>query len=284
MGHSKNRRKRRLGRIRKFVENIYPVTKKDYSLRRDNSFGIWCGGWAWLSAVFNGYLDVCISEAREARHEVEMVVTENGFKYPKQERDANDKRFRRFLQFMKEFDESKISHTHTNNYEVVVNGALFYYCPDGTYTTSDDLIVEFGKGKQDLIIKGAYGKYRKSQLTIPESFGNVWVSKISKRSFENQDSLRQVVLSCKIPEIPKKAFENCELLTTVVMPESVTKIGSEALGECPALTSIMYLGTKAQWHEIKKHKSWDRKTGNYRVYCVDGVLPKIHARGQGDLL
>ena len=183
-----------------------------------------------------------------------------------------------------EFDESKISHTHTNNYEVVVNGALFYYCPDGTYTTSDDLIVEFGKGKQDLIIKGVYGKYRKSQLTIPESIGNVWVSKISKRSFENQDSLRQVVLSCKIPGIPKKAFENCELLTTVVIPESVTKIGSEALGECPALTSIMYLGTKAQWHEIKKHRSWDRKTGNYRVYCVDGVLPKIHARGQGDLL
>lgn len=118
MGHSKNRKKRRLGRIRKFVENIYPPTKKDYFLRRDNSFGIWCGGWAWLSAVFNGYLDVCISEAREARHEVEMVVTENGFKYPKQERDADDKRFRRFLQYMKEFDESKIPGKRFHNKKI----------------------------------------------------------------------------------------------------------------------------------------------------------------------
>lgn len=118
MGHSKNRKKRRLGRIRKFVENIYPATKKDYFLRRDDSFAIWCGGWTWLSAVFDGYLDLCISEAREARHEVEMVVTENGFKYPKQERDADDKRFRRFLQYMKEFDESKIPGKRFHNKKI----------------------------------------------------------------------------------------------------------------------------------------------------------------------
>ena len=115
MGHSKNRRKRRLGRIRKFVENIYPVTKKDYSLRREHSFEIWCGGWAWLSAVLNGFLDVCISEAR---HKAEMVVTENGFKYPKQERDAEEKRFRRFLQYMKEIDESKIPGKRFHNKKI----------------------------------------------------------------------------------------------------------------------------------------------------------------------
>lgn len=115
MGHSKNRKKRRLGRIRKFVENIYPVTKKDYPLRREHSFEIWCGGWAWLSAVFAGYLDVCISEAH---HEAEMVVTENGFKYPKHEREADDKRFRRFLKFMREFDESKIPGKRFHNKKI----------------------------------------------------------------------------------------------------------------------------------------------------------------------
>lgn len=115
MGHSKNRKKRRLGRIRKFVENIYPVTKKDYSLRRDNSFAIWCGGWTWLSAVFDGYLDLSVSEAH---HEAEMVVTEDGFKDPKHEREANDKRFRRFLKFMKEFDESKIPGKRFHNKKI----------------------------------------------------------------------------------------------------------------------------------------------------------------------
>ena len=115
MGHSKNRRKRRLGRIRKFVENIYPATKKDYFLRRDNSFTIWCGGWTWLSAVFNGCLDMFISEAH---HEAEMVVTDDGFKSPKREREADDKRMRRFLQFMKEFDESKIPGKRFHNKKI----------------------------------------------------------------------------------------------------------------------------------------------------------------------
>lgn len=114
MGRTKNRKKRRLGRIRKFVENIYPATKKDYFLRRDNSFAIWCGGWTWLSAVFDGYLALSISEAH---HEAEMV-TENGFKYPKHEREANDKRFRRFLKFMKEFDESKIPGKRFHNKKI----------------------------------------------------------------------------------------------------------------------------------------------------------------------
>ena len=115
MGHSKNRKKRRLGRIRKFVENIYPVTKKDYFLRRDNSFEIWCGGWTWLCAVFDGCLDMFISEAH---HEAEMVVTDDGFKSPKREREADDKRMRRFLQFMKEFDESKIPGKRFHNKKI----------------------------------------------------------------------------------------------------------------------------------------------------------------------
>ncbi len=184
-----------------------------------------------------------------------------------------------------DFNERKISHTHTNNYEVVVEGALFYYCPDGRYTTCDDLIVEFGKGKKDLAIVGVYGnKYRRDQLTVPETIGNVKIAKINKYAFENQEHIKRVVLSCNIPEIPKKTFEDCESLKTVVIPESVRKIGSEAFGECPALTSIMYLGTKAQWQAIKKHRKWDRKTGNYKVYCTDGVLIKLSSQGSSELL
>lgn len=185
-----------------------------------------------------------------------------------------------------DFDERKLSHTHTDNYEVVIGGALFYYCPDGRYTTCDDLVVEFGKHKQDLSIVGVYNdrKYPRDQLTIPETIGSVRITNLGKYAFENQEHIKRVVISCNIPEIPKKAFEDCEALKTVVIPESVKKFGKEAFGECPALTTIMYLGTKEQWHKIKKHTSWDRKTGMYKVYCVDGILPKIHARGEGELI
>ena len=183
-----------------------------------------------------------------------------------------------------EFDEDKISHTHTNNYEVVIGGSLFYYCVDGRYTTCDDLLVEFGKGKTELSVTGVYGKYPKDQLTIPEYYGDVRVANIAPHSFENQEHITRAVISANIPAIPKKAFEDCESLTTVIIPESVRKLGSEAFGECPKLTNIIYLGTKEQWHSIKKSSSWDRKTGNYRVHCADGVLIKLHAEGRGDLL
>ena len=182
-----------------------------------------------------------------------------------------------------DFDEDKISNTHLNNYEVVVNGALFYYCPDGRYTTCDDLLVEFGPGKTELSIVGVYKKYPKDTLTIPEYYGNVRVASIGKYAFENQAHITRVVIAANIPAIPKKAFEDCESLTTVVIPTSVTKIGKEAFGECPRLRNITYLGTKEQWHAIKKSSSWDRKTGNFTVHCVDGTLIKLHAEDEGDL-
>ncbi len=202
--------------------------------------------------------------------------------------DVKDAGFEKFDIFdsalVLDFDERKLSHAHTNNYEVVIGGALFYYCPDGRYTTCDNMVVEFGDKKKELSIVGVYGKYSKNQLTVPEYIGDVRVANIGNYAFENQEHINQVVLSCNINAIPKKAFEDCESLKTVVIPASVKKIGSEAFGECPNLNSIMYLGTKKQWHSIKKHWAWDRKTGNYRVYCTDGVLIKLHAEGQGELL
>ncbi len=182
-----------------------------------------------------------------------------------------------------DFDEDKISNTHLNNYEVVVNGALFYYCPDGRYTTCDDLLVEFGPGKTELSIVGVYKKYPKDTLTIPEYYGNVRVASIGKYAFENQEHITRVVIAAGIPSIPKKAFEDCESLTTIIIPASVTKIGKEAFGECSRLSNITYLGTKEQWHAIKKSGSWDRKTGNFTVHCVDGTLIKLHAEDEGDL-
>lgn len=183
-----------------------------------------------------------------------------------------------------DFDERKISRTHTDNYEVVVDGALFYYCLDGRYTTPDDLVVEFGTDKQCLSITGVYGKYIKEKLIIPEFYGNVPVTNIAKAAFKNQKYIQQVVLSCNIPTISKKTFEDCRSLKTIVLPASIKKIGRKAFADCRNLTSIMFLGTKAEWMAIKKRGAWDKKTGNYRVYCVDGVLTKLIANGQSELL
>ena len=183
-----------------------------------------------------------------------------------------------------DFDERKISRTHTDNYEVVIDGALFYYCLDGRYTTPDDLVVEFGTDKQCLSITGVYSKYPKEKLIVPECYGNVPVTNIAASALQNQRHIQEVVLSCNIPTISKKTFEDCRSLKTIVLPASIKKIGRKAFADCRNLTSIMFLGTKAEWMAIKKRGAWDKKTGNYRVYCVDGVLTKLIANGQSELL
>lgn len=183
-----------------------------------------------------------------------------------------------------DFNEGRISRTHTDNYEVVVNGALFYYCLDGRYTTPDDLVVEFGPGKRNLSIVGAYGKYHKDKLIIPEKYGNIPVVNIAKSAFANQRHIQQASIDCNISVLPKKMFRDCDLLKTVILPPSIKKIDKKAFANCHALTTIMFLGTKNQWHAIKKRGSWDRKTANYRVYCLDGVLIKTQANGQSELL
>ena len=183
-----------------------------------------------------------------------------------------------------DFDERKISRTHTDNYEVVVDGALFYYCLDGRYTTPDDLVVEFGTEKQCLSITGVYSKYAKEKLIVPECYGNVPVTNIAASAFQSQKHIQEVVLSCNIPAISKNTFEDCRSLKTIVLPTSIRKIGRKAFANCHNLSSIMFLGTKAEWMSIKKCGAWDKKTGNYRVYCVDGVLTKLIANGQSELL
>ena len=157
---------------------------------------------------------------------------------------------------------------------MAINGEVFYYCPDGRYTTKDDLIVEFGRGKEVLSIVGVYHKYPNERLVIPEYIGKIKVTNIGKYAFENQEHLKEVVIECPIQKIPKKAFEDCESLRTVSIPGSVEKIGKEAFAECRALTTIIYHGTTEDWYDIDKSSSWDRKTGNYRVHCFDGILFK----------
>lgn len=105
MGRSKNRKKRRLGRIRKFVANIDPVTRVDYPLYHANGFAYWCGGFTWHLAVYDEYFATLTPLDH---YETEVVVTEDGVEYPNYSLEGNNERFRRFLKIMKAFDESKI--------------------------------------------------------------------------------------------------------------------------------------------------------------------------------
>ena len=67
---------------------------------------------------------------------------------------------------------------------------------------------------------------------------------------------------------------NCTSLTNITIPESVTSIGDCTFISCSDLTSINFKGTLDQWSRIKKAGNWDDETGNYTVYCTDGLIKK----------
>ena len=173
-----------------------------------------------------------------------------------------------------EFDEDEISHSHTDNYEVVVNGAIFYYCPDGSYTTCDDIVIDFDKTKQNCAIVSILGNYHKNQLYIPERYGNVNVAKIYEKAFANQKYLTECKLPFTLDIIEKRLFENDRALEKVIIPRSVDKIKRKAFYNCKKLKTIVFLGTRSEWFLVKKVGGWDRKTGNYVVSCTDGILIK----------
>jgi hypothetical protein len=47
-----------------------------------------------------------------------------------------------------------------------------------------------------------------------------------------------------------------------------------AFGGCTALTSINFAGTVEQWKAIEFEDEWDKDTGEYTVYCIDGTVTK----------
>ena len=81
-----------------------------------------------------------------------------------------------------------------------------------------------------------------------------------------------------VTEIQTGAFINRTGLTRINIPDSVTYIRYQAFAGCSNLERIDYSGTKAQWEAINKDVSgppaWDDGTGNYTVYCTDGVITK----------
>ena len=77
-----------------------------------------------------------------------------------------------------------------------------------------------------------------------------------------------------VTEIGDGAFYHFSYLEKVEIPNSVTRIGMNAFARCSSLREIRYGGTVAQWQQIEFMPGWNADTGEYTVYCTDGVLPK----------
>lgn len=115
-----------------------------------------------------------------------------------------------------------------------------------------------------------------TSVTIPAG-----VTEIGRMAFEFCTSLTDVTIPESVMQIGSLAFDFCRSLTSVTIPASVTEIGRHAFAD--NLKEINYLGTKAQWGEIKTQTSLgDYKSRTMKefsgigfrgiVNCTDGAV------------
>ena len=88
--------------------------------------------------------------------------------------------------------------------------------------------------------------YSLESITIPNG-----VTVIGGRAFSDCSSLTAVTIPYHVTNIEEFAFDGCSSLLSVVIPNSVTNIWMGAFQSCNQLTDVYYVGTEANWGEIK---------------------------------
>lgn len=127
-----------------------------------------------------------------------------------------------------------------------------------------------------VIIDAADGFENVETLEIPSAIDGVEVVKISNYAFENQSSLKSIVLPNGIIDIGYSAFENCHNLAEVNFPEQLQYIRQNAFKSC-ALKEIMIFSDvekifDSTFEDCNFLKSITVDNNNKFYYSEDGVL------------
>ena len=105
------------------------------------------------------------------------------------------------------------------------------------------------------------------------------ITKIGYYTFGFCGSMKNIVIPDSVTSIEGCAFSDCTRLETVTIPKSVERIRFNAFRDCENLKAIYFEGTIAEWNAIDKelgfeYDHWNKNTGEYKVYCSDGVVDK----------
>lgn len=76
-------------------------------------------------------------------------------------------------------------------------------------------------------------------VTIPESFGNYPVVKISKSAFINNTEVEEVEIGSNINKIENEAFSGCKALKSITIPKTVLELGRGVFRGCTSLKSAV---------------------------------------------
>ncbi len=149
------------------------------------------------------------------------------------------------------------------------DGASYSVAGIGKFRGTDLIIPDTYEGKPVTAIryKAFYGQDQITGITIPDS-----VTAIGYSAFYGCTNLCNVTLPDNITVIENYAFFGCSHLVHLSMGSNVEKIGSFSLGNCTLLNLITFHGTTAQWEAIPKIYGWNSQMPACTARCADGVL------------
>ena len=126
-----------------------------------------------------------------------------------------------------------------------------------------------------VIIDAADGFENVETLEIPSAIDGVEVVKISNYAFENQSSLKSIVLPNGIIDIGYSAFENCHNLAEVNFPEQLQYIRQNAFKSCALKEIIIFSDVEKIFDSTFEDCNFLKSItvdNNKFYYSEDGVL------------
>ena len=138
----------------------------------------------------------------------------------------------------------EIPATYQNGAVVGIDGNGFHGCPKLTTVTIPDSVTSIGNGAFS-------GCESLTSITIPNS-----VTSIGYGAFSSCESLTSITIPNSVTSIGYVAFSGCSALTSITIPDSVTSIGTNAFCDCSALTDVYYIGTEAEWAQLRESTNY----------------------------
>ena len=109
---------------------------------------------------------------------------------------------------------------------------------DGIETITATFTFTLNDTKDGYVLTGIPNDFSEENVTIPNAYNNLPVTKIGDSAFANNETISWLTISNGITEIGDWAFKNCNSLTNVVIPDSLSRIGEYVFYNCDSLTSI----------------------------------------------
>jgi hypothetical protein len=104
-----------------------------------------------------------------------------------------------------------------------------------------------------------------TRINLPQG-----VTAISDGLFLGCAALREMPVHNGVTRIGSRGFADCFLLREMILPLSVAEIGEEAFDGCPNLFKLQYVGTMAEWEQVRKPAVWPDTM--QRIDCADGSI------------